>query len=198
MKYNLGGDLERRNKDFLRLWTSGTVNSFTGQFSNFVFPVLAILIYHATPFDMGALIALESTPAPATQPVHWSMGDRVKRLRIIILANLAQMLLYASVPISFLLGTLSLVQIFAVVLISGVFETIARTAYQTYLPTVVAREDLAEANQKFSVTGSAASVVGPSIAGIVYQIIGGALSSSSRRNWVPDIRNHTAEEHKGR
>jgi MFS family permease len=176
VKLNLGGDLESRNRDFLRLWTSGTVNSFTGQFSNFVFPVLAVLLFHATPFEMGLLIALEILPLPILSPFIGVWVDRVKRLRIIVLSNVAQMLVFASVPISFFLGTLSLIQIFAVVLVSGGFECVARTAYQTYLPTVVARDDLAEANQKFSVTGSAASVVGPSLAGIVYQIIGGAFS----------------------
>jgi MFS family permease len=175
VKFSLGGNLSK-NRNFARLWLSSSVNSFTSQFSNFAFPVLAVLVFHATPFQMGLLIALEILPLPIISPFIGVWVDRVKRLRIIVACNLAQMAALASVPISYFLGTLSLNQIFAVILIAGFFEVIARTAYQAYFPTIVPRADLLEGNQKMQTVSSAASVVGPGIAGFIYQIVGGAFS----------------------
>ena len=175
VKFNLRGNLSK-NRNFSRLWLSSSVNSFTSQFSNFAFPVLAVLVFHATPFQMGLLIALEILPLPIISPFVGVWVDRVKRLRIIVACNLAQMAALASVPISYFFGTLSLTQIFAVILTAGFFEVIARTAYQAYFPTIVPREDLLEGNQKMQTVSTAAGVVGPGIAGFIYQVVGGAFS----------------------
>jgi MFS family permease len=176
VKLGLGEDLIRNNRNFARLWVSGSVNGFTSQFSDFAFPVLAVLVFHATPFEMGLLIALEILPLPIISPFVGVWVDRVRRLGIIIACNLAQMAALASVPIGYFLHFLSLDQIFAVILIAGFFEVIARTAYQSYFPTIIAREDLLEGNQAMQTMSSAASVVGPGVAGFLYQIVGGAAS----------------------
>jgi MFS family permease len=176
VKFSLGEDLIKHNRNFARLWISGSVNGFTSQFSDFAFPVLAVLVFHATPFEMGLLLSLEILPLPIISPFVGVWVDRVARLRIIIACNLAQMAALASVPIGYFLHFLSLGQIFAVVLIAGFFEVIARTAYQAYFPTIIERKDLLEANQSMQTMSSAASVVGPGIAGYLYQIVGGAAS----------------------
>src|ERR1700719_403764 len=124
VKFGLGENLIRNNRNFRRLFISGSVNSFTSQFSNFAFPVLAVLDFHATPFDMGLLIALEILPLPLISPFVGVWVDRVRRLRIIVACNLAQMAILASVPIGYLFGFLSLNQIFAVILSAGFFEVI--------------------------------------------------------------------------
>jgi MFS family permease len=176
VKFGLGEDLIKHNRNFARLWVSGSVNGFTSQFSDFAFPVLAVLVFHATPFEMGLLLSLEILPLPVISPFVGVWVDRVARLRIIIACNLAQMVALASVPIGYFLHFLSLGQIFAVVLIAGFFEVIAQTAYQAYFPTIIERKDILEANQSMQTMSSAASVVGPGIAGYLYQIVGGAAS----------------------
>ncbi len=49
-------------------------------------------------------------------------------------------------------------------------------AYQSYLPSLVNKEDIVEGNQKLETSASAAQVVGPSVASGMMQLIGAALS----------------------
>ena len=50
-------------------------------------------------------------------------------------------------------------------------------AYQSYLPSVVERDQLVEGNSKLEITRSAAQILGPGIAGI---LIGRAARRRSR------------------
>jgi MFS family permease len=86
------------------------------------------------------------------------------------------MVTLSSIPVTFLLGELSLVQLFIVSLLNGIFSVFFDVSYQSYLPALVDRKDLVEGNQKLQISASAAQVVGPGIAGLVYQLIGGALA----------------------
>jgi hypothetical protein len=79
-KVGLGENLLKNNRNFRRLWISGSANSFTSQFSNFASPVLAVLVFHATPFDIGLLISLEILPLPIISPFVGVWVDRVSGL----------------------------------------------------------------------------------------------------------------------
>ena len=51
-----------RLRDFRRLWLSLTVTSFGAQITNLALPLTAALLLHATPLQMGILVALETLP----------------------------------------------------------------------------------------------------------------------------------------
>ncbi len=93
-----------------------------------------------------------------------------------IASNIGRMLTLGSIPIGFLLGVFSFIQIFIVAFVNGVLSVFFDTAYQAYLPVLVDRKDLIEGNQKLQMSASAAQVSGPGIAGFVYDAIGGALT----------------------
>jgi MFS family permease len=175
LKFNVRGNLWT-HRDFARLWFSDTVSQFGTQFSGLALPILAVLEFDATPFEMGVLAALAIIPYPALGLFVGVWADRFRKRRIMVVCNFGRMLTLASVPVSFLLGTLSLAQIFAVALVSGVFSVFFDISYQAYLPLLVERTDLVEGNQKLQLSGSAAQVAGPGMAGLVYQAIGGALT----------------------
>ncbi|MHB8565479.1 MAG: MFS transporter [Nitrososphaerales archaeon] len=165
-----------KHRDFMRLWLSDTVSQFGNQFTGFALPVLAVLTYKANAFETGALVTLAFLPYPTLGLFVGVWADRFRRRRIMIICNLGRMITLASIPISFLLGTLGLVQIFLVALVSGVFSVFFDIAYQSYLPVLIDRKDLVEGNQKLQMSASAAQVAGPGIAGVVYQLIGGAFT----------------------
>ena len=48
--------------DFRKLWTSLTITAFGAQITNLALPLTAALLLHATPLQMGVLIALETLP----------------------------------------------------------------------------------------------------------------------------------------
>jgi MFS family permease len=175
LKIGLGGELWK-NKDFTRLWVSDTISQFGSQFSQFAIPVLAVLIFQATPLDMGILRALAFVPFPALGLFVGVWADRFKKKRILIACNFGRMLVLASVPLGYLAGILSLYQLYVVVFLNGLFTVFFDIAYQSYLPLLVDKESLLEGNQKLQTSESAAQVVGPTLAGFFYQLVGGAIS----------------------
>ena len=172
--FNLGALWNHR--DFRRLWFSDTVSQFGNTFTGFALPVVAVLTFHSTPFEMGILVALGFISYPTLGLFVGVWADRYRRRRIMIACNLGRMLTLGSIPIAFLIGVFSFVQIFAVALVNGILSVFFDAAYQAYLPVLVERKDLIEGNQKLQISASAAQTTGPGIAGLVYQAIGGALT----------------------
>jgi predicted MFS family arabinose efflux permease len=82
----------------------------------------------------------------------------------------------ASIPLAFFLSTLTLYQLYAVAAINGIFTVFFEISYQSYLPVLLDREDLVEGNSKLQTSASGAQVVGPAVAGFVYQLVGGATT----------------------
>jgi len=64
-----------------------------------------------------------------------------------------------------------MLQLDVVVFLTGVLTVFFDVAYQTYLPSLVAREQLIEGNSKLQASESAAQIVGPALAGILYQVL---------------------------
>jgi predicted MFS family arabinose efflux permease len=60
-------------------------------------------------------------------------------------------------------------QLYAVALVSGVASVFFDVSYQSYLPSLVAREDLVEGNSKLEVSRSLSQVAGPGLAGLLIQ-----------------------------
>jgi len=175
LKLKLGGNLWH-HRDFTRFWFSDTVDQFGNQFSIFALPVLAVLSLNATSLDIGIITALAIAPYPLLGLFVGVWADRFRKRRIMVICNLGRMLTLASVPVAFVLKELSLTQLFAVALVAGVFSVFFDISYQAYLPILVDRKDLIEANQKLQLSASGAQVAGPGIAGFIYQVIGGAFT----------------------
>jgi MFS family permease len=164
------------HRDFSRLWISETISQFGNKFSGFAIPVLAVLTFDATPFQIGVIVALSTVPYTALGLFVGVWADRFRRRRIMIICNISRVLILGSIPASFFLGTLDLLQFFVVSLANGIFSVFFDVSYQAYLPILVDRRNIMEGNQKLQLSASAAQVVGPGVAGVIYQVLGGALT----------------------
>ena len=102
--------------------------------------------------------------------------DRIRRKPVMIIASMIQVASLASVPVAFIFGVLGLYQLYFVSLIMGITTLFFDVAYQSYLPSLVNKEDVLEGNQKLQTSASASNVVGPSVASGFMQLIGAALS----------------------
>lgn len=58
----------------------------------------------------------------------------------------------------------------------GVLTTFFDVAYQSFLPTLVRRDQLVSANSKLESSTALASVVGPGLAGALIQLVSGPLA----------------------
>jgi len=84
------------------------------------------------------------------------------------------MLIIGSVPLAAAFGVLTLGQLYAVAMTAGVCTVFFDVAYQSYLPVVVAREQLADGNGKLGATQSFAQVTGPGLGGGLVGLVGAA------------------------
>jgi predicted MFS family arabinose efflux permease len=171
----LGGRLWA-HRDFLKLWSGDTITQFTGQISGLALPTVAILTLDVSGLELGVLNALEFIAFPTLGLFVGVWMDRMKRRPVLIAANLVQVATLATVPAAYFLGVLGLYQLYVVALVMGITTVFYDVAYQSYLPSLVPREDLVEGNQKLQTSASAAQVIGPSVASGLMHFMSAALS----------------------
>jgi MFS family permease len=129
-----------------------------------------------TGLQLGILNALGFIAFPVLGLFVGVWMDRVRRKPVMIMASMIQVVSLASVPVAFIFGVLGLYQLYLVSLIMGITTLFFDVAYQSYLPSLVNKEDVVEGNQKLQTSASASSVVGPSVASGMMELIGAALS----------------------
>jgi MFS family permease len=169
----LGGRLWRHT-DFLKLWSGQTISQLGSAVTTLALPTIAIFQLRATPFQVGLLLALQRLAFPFVAPFAGVYIDRVSRRRVMILTDVGRMVLLASIPAAALSGALTMVQLYAVALLSGVLSVFFDLAGLALLPGMVLREDLLEGNAKFQFSLSFTQLAGPAFAGLLISAVGAA------------------------
>lgn len=160
-----------RQGDFMKLWTGQTISQFGDEITQLAIPLLAISILGAGAFEMGVLGVVRFLPWIFFTLPAGVWVDRLRRRPILIGADVARAALLASIPIAYLGGWLSLVQVYAVAFLAGTLEVFFDVAYQSYLPSVVERDELVEGNSKLELSRAASQVIGPTVAGFLIQAV---------------------------
>jgi MFS family permease len=158
----------------MRLWVGQTVSEAGTQVSQLAVPTVAILLLHATPFQVGLLTALEFLPFPVLGLIAGVYADRLRRRPLMIASDIGRLVALVTIPIAFGFGLLRMEQLYVVGLVVGVFNVFFGISYQSYLPALIDRTDLVEGNSKLEVSRSTAQLAGPAIAGVAIQAIGAA------------------------
>src|SRR5438067_7832525 len=89
-----------RSPDFRRLFTSLTITAFGAQITNLALPLTAAILLHATPLQMGVLVALETLPFALVSLHTGVLLDRVRKLPIVILSDVARGAALLLVPLA--------------------------------------------------------------------------------------------------
>lgn len=134
-------------------------------------PFIAIPILHATSSELGILQAASTAPFLIFGLLVGVWADRHRRRPIMVVANIGRFILLGSIPVAFLAGRLSLPLLYLVSFLIGVLTVFFDVAYQAYLPSLVQRDQLVEANSKLEASRATATVAGPGIAGFVVGIV---------------------------
>jgi MFS family permease len=160
-----------RRADFVKLFGGETVSSLGGQVTNFALPLVAVVTLGATPGQMGLYFAAFSLSSVAVELFAGAWVDRLRRRRVLLAVNLVAALLVGSIPVAAVLGVLGLGQLYVVALLFGVVEPIFGHAFDAYLPGLVGRDRLVEANTRLEASWSLTSVVGPGVAGALVALL---------------------------
>jgi MFS family permease len=164
------------HRDFIRLWLAQCLSLIGTQFGGLAMPLVAILVLHASAPEVGLLTGIGGLPWLLIGLFVGVGVDRVRRRLVLVAADLGRGLALASIPVAAALGILHIEQLYIVEFVVGVFSVFFETAYQSYLPTLVGRSHLVEGNSKLAATESVTSVAGPSIAGVVIQLVSAPIA----------------------
>jgi MFS family permease len=166
-----------RLPDFRRFWAGQTISLFGDQISYLALPLVAVLVLDAEAADMGYLGAAALAPHLLFSLPAGVWLDRVaRRRRVMIAADLLRAALVASVPLAYALDALTFGQLYAVAFLTGSLAVAFDISYSTLFVSVTPRRNYVEANALLNGSRSLSFVGGPSLAGMLVQLVGAPLT----------------------
>jgi len=160
-----------RERDFRRLWAATGVSMLGSFVTRTALPFAAILILGAGAAEVALIRGAELVAGLVVGLIAGAWVDRLRRRPILIWADLGRAVLLGSVPVAFVLGGMTLLHLVVVAFGAAILSTFFDTADRAYLPTVIGRERLVEANSTLTGTSAAAEFVGFGISGWLIQIL---------------------------
>src|SRR5260370_14227041 len=160
-----------RHSGFVKLWIGQTISELGSRITREGLPLTAVLVLNATPFQMGLMTAVGAASALLFGLVAGVFVDGMRGRPIMIVADLARAAILLSIPIAAYCDRLAMAQLYVVIALAGFFTVFFDVAYQTYLPSLVERENLLEGNSKLAMSTAAAEIAGPSLTGLLVQLL---------------------------
>jgi MFS family permease len=160
-----------RHADFMKLWTAETISQLGSQVSLLALPLVAITVLDASAFQVGLLGTVEFAPFVLVGLPAGVWVDRLRRRPVLVAGDLGRALALASIPLAYELGVLSIGQLYVVGFVTGVLTVFFDVAYQSYLPALVAPDQLVEGNSKLEISRSGAQIAGPGLAGGLIDLV---------------------------
>ena len=162
--------------DFTKLLGAYAATQFGDQITLLALPLVAALMLGAGPTEMGWLTAAAALPFFVFGLPAGVWIDRLQRRSVMLAGDLTRALVLLAVPLGALFGALSLPLLLAVALLAGTGTVFVDVASQSYVPTLVARDRLIQANSRFEIGRAAATTGGPGLAGALAALIGPGLA----------------------
>nr|MDQ3554926.1 MFS transporter [Chloroflexota bacterium] len=123
------------------------------------------------PAQMGLLVAVQNLPFLLVGLMAGVWVDRFRRRPILVTSDLANALALATIPLAVVLGVLRFEQLLIVGFVTGTALVISSVAYQSLIPSLVPRSELVDANAALEVSSSTATILGPSVGGVLVQLL---------------------------
>jgi MFS family permease len=160
-----------RHGDFLKLWSAETISQFGSQITGLALPLVAILVLEASAFEVALLGVIAFAPFLLFSLPAGVWVDRLPLKPILVTSDVGRALVLATVPLAYALDVLSIWQLYAVGFLAGIATVFFDVSYQSYLPSLVKREQLVEGNSKLEVSRSTAYIAGPGLAGTLVELV---------------------------
>jgi MFS family permease len=155
------------NAPFLRLWAAESVSEVGSAVTALALPLIAILLLRATPLEVGLLAAAGFLPFVLVGLPAGVLADRTPPMPLLIMSDLGRALMLASVPLAFVAGHLTIVQLYVVALLTGCLTVLSGIAQQTAVHGIVPKSQLLDANSKLEMSHAVGHVAGPGVGGLL-------------------------------
>jgi MFS family permease len=160
-----------RHPAFLRLWTADALFDLARQSSIVVIPLIGALTLDATPFQMGVLGAASTAPSLLISLAAGVWVDRLPRRRTMAIAALLRFVLMGSIPLLWWAGLLSIWLLVGIAFLGGTMTLMFDLARHAWLPALIGRKRLLEANGRMHASHSVAQMAGPTLGGAVAGVL---------------------------
>ncbi|WP_129311441.1 MFS transporter [Streptomyces sp. L2] len=169
-------DTAARLAAFWRYWGASTASGIGDAVTAVALPLLAVLVLHASAFEVSLITAAGFASwlligLPAGVLVH-----RLPLRGTQVAMDVVRAVAVASVPAAAAFGVLSLAQLVVVALVVGLASVVFDVGNSTFLPSIVSKEELTARNSLTSGTRAATQLGGPSLGGVLVQLLGAAAS----------------------
>ncbi|WP_204988054.1 MFS transporter [Sporolactobacillus pectinivorans] len=165
------------NISFRRYWIGQTVSLFGDEITSLALPLTAVLILHASAGVMGILTAAGWLPFLLLGIHAGAWVDRLGRRRqIMIIADSLRALLLIAIPISYLIGSLTVTELLIIAFIIGILSVLFNVSASTLFVSMVPRKQYVEANSLLNGSRAVAFLGGPSIGGFLAQFLSAPIA----------------------
>lgn len=162
---------------FLRYWSAQTVSVFGDQVSALAIPLTAVLVLHASAFEVGLLTSMAWLPSLLfALPAGAWIDARPHRRRMMIAADLLRAAALATLPLAWWLGGLTVWQLLAVTFAVGALSLCFDLASVSFALALIPRQQYVEAQGRMMTSRSLSYIAGPSIAGFLVQALGAPVA----------------------
>jgi MFS family permease len=161
-----------RHRGFLHLWGAQATSTFGTRIAREAIQLSAVLLLGAGPLDLAWINLATSLPYLLFGLIAGVIVDRVRRRPLLIATDMLRALLLLTIPLAAWIGQFSLTQLLIVIFLVAACTLLFDAAHQAYVPTLIEKRLLLDANAKQESTAAASEVVGPPIGGLLVQAIG--------------------------
>jgi MFS family permease len=161
-----------RGREFRRFWAAQTVSELGSGVTTLALPLTAVLWLNASAIEMGVLRASATLPVLLLALLAGVWVDRLPRRPILVAADAGRGLLLVLVPLVAAVGALRIEVLWTIAFAVGVLTVLFDIAVTSYVPTLVDRPALVQANATLQASASAARIAGPGVAGWLVQLVG--------------------------
>jgi predicted MFS family arabinose efflux permease len=160
-----------RRRGYVAYLTSQTMAQTGFQVSVVAVPLTAVLVLHASPAQLGLLVAVERLPFLVFALMAGVFVDRWSRRQLLIVASVLRAPLVVTIPIASAMGWLTVTQLYVVAFLLGTLTVLSDVAALSIMPSLVPRDLLTEANAKLETARSGSEVLGPGLGGALVQLV---------------------------
>lgn len=165
-----------RQPGFAKFWTAETVSEFGTYITTLALQVLVVVNLEGSATDVGLLNASRWLPYVLLGLVVGALVDRRRRQPLLVATDLGRGLLLGVIPALWLLGGLHLTVLMVVMVLFGVLSLVNDAASQSFLPRLVPRTSLLDANARLNQSAAVAQTSGPMVAGGLVTLLGAPLA----------------------
>ena len=166
----------RRYRPFVRFWLASTVSDFGTYVTTLALSVLILVTMNGTALDQGLVNAARWTPYLLFGLVAGVWIDRFPRRTVLIGGDLGRGLILAGVCVAAAAGALPIAGLMILMFAFGTLALASDAAYQSFLPQLVPRSLLIQANARLQQSDTVAQTTGSAVAGGLVAVLTAPLA----------------------